>query len=100
MNKYTVQIASSAAEDIEQILFYIEQVLLEPKIAMNMVDDIEKAIFSLELYPKRGTLINSGKLKGLGYRHILIKNYVIVYRIVEETSEVIILAVKYAKSNY
>lgn len=56
MDKFTVMLYARAYRDLDGIYAYIAENLLEPGTALNMVDEIEAAIFSLEQLPERGAL--------------------------------------------
>ena len=46
MDKYTIKLYTQAYQDLDSIYTYIAENLLEPDTALNMVDELEKAIFS------------------------------------------------------
>lgn len=54
MNKYVVKLYTRAYRDLDDIYTYIAETLLEPGTALNIVDELEEAIFSLEQLPERG----------------------------------------------
>ena len=54
MDKYTVKLYARAHRDLDDIYTYIAENLLEPGTALNMVNALEEAIFSLEELPERG----------------------------------------------
>jgi plasmid stabilization system protein ParE len=56
LNKYDVKLYARAYQDLDSIYTYIAENLLELGTALNMVDELEKAIFSLEQLPERGTI--------------------------------------------
>lgn len=56
MNKYIVKLYSKAQRDLDKIYTYIARNTLEPEIVLNIVDELESAIFSLEEFPERGAL--------------------------------------------
>ena len=56
MNKYIVKLYSKAQRDSDKIYTYIARNTLEPEIVLNIVDELESAIFSLEEFPERGAL--------------------------------------------
>ena len=99
MTEYTVKISSYAYRNIEEIYQYISQQLLAPDAAKNLALDLENAILSLDQFPYRGALRKHGRYAGKGYRQLLVKNFTIIYRIVEEKQQVIILTVHYSPRN-
>jgi hypothetical protein len=46
LNKYDVKLYARAYRDLDSIYTYIAENLLEPGTALNMVDELEKAISS------------------------------------------------------
>ena len=100
MDKYVVKLYAHAYRDLYGIYTYIAKNLSEPGTALNMVDALEEAIFSLEQMPERGAIRCIGIYAEAGYRQIFVKNYVIIYRVLKEKKEVHIVTVRYAPSNF
>ncbi|MCD7751554.1 MAG: type II toxin-antitoxin system RelE/ParE family toxin [Lachnospiraceae bacterium] len=100
MDKYTVKLYARAYRDLDDIYTYIAKHLLEPGTALNMVNELDKAIFSLEEMPERGALRCTGAYANGDYRQLFVKNYVIVYRVLKENREVHIVTVRYSPSNF
>lgn len=44
-----------------------------------MVDELEKAIFSLEQLPERGAIRRTGAFANGDYRELFVKNYIIIF---------------------
>lgn len=100
MNKYTVKLYAHANQDLDGIYTYIAKKLLEPDAALNMIDELENAIFSLEQLPERGAIRRTGTYANGDYRQLFVKNYVIIYRVLKEKKEVHIVTVQYTPSNF
>ncbi|MCI9236841.1 type II toxin-antitoxin system RelE/ParE family toxin [Lachnospiraceae bacterium 50-23] len=100
MDKYTIKLYTQAYQDLDSIYTYIAENLLEPDTALNMVDELEKAIFSLEQLPKRGAPRRVGAYTNRDYRQLFIKNYVIIYRVLKEKKEVHIVTIRYTPSSF
>ena len=100
MDKYVVKLYAHAYRDLNGIYTYIAKNLSEPGTALNMVDALEEAIFSLEQMPERGAIRRIGIYAEADYRQIFVKNYVIIYRVLQEKKEVHIITVRYAPSNF
>ena len=49
MDKFIVKLYSRAYQDLDDIYIHIAENLLEPDTALNMIDELEKAILSLEI---------------------------------------------------
>lgn len=100
MDKYVVKLYARAYRDLDDIYTYIAETLLEPGTALNMVDELEAAIFSLEQLPERGAIRRIGAFAGRNYRQLFVKNYCIIYRLMKKKKEVHIVTVRYTPSNF
>ena len=100
MDKYKVKLYARAYRELDGIYAYIADKLSSPDAAVNMIDSLEEAIFSLEQMPERGAIRKSGIYAETGFRQLFVKNYVIIYRVLKEEKEVHIVTVRYAPSNF
>ncbi len=100
MDNYAVKLYARAYRDLDGIYAYIAKNLLEPGTAGNMIDELEKAILSLEQLPERGAIRRTGAYANGDYRQLFVKNYVIIYRVLKEKKEVHIITVRYASSSF
>jgi len=81
--KYKVNLTQLAQQDIEQIYYYIaaDSVSNDTKF----VRELEKNIYSLDTVPERHPLIAENEFFATDYRHLIYRNYRIIYRISEKT---------------
>lgn len=97
---YDVFLSDNALAELDEIYGYISFSLKEPNSAATLIDEIERSILSLRqmpyLFPERMIGLYAKK----GYRQLLVKNYLVIYRIDESLKQVIILTVRYVKSNF
>ena len=100
MDKYEVKLYARAYRDMEDIYAYIANNLHDPNAAQNIIDEIENAVFSLELMPERGAVRRSGIYANRDYRQLFVGNYIIVYRVKKEEKQVHIVIVRYAPSSF
>ncbi len=100
MDNYVVKLYACAYRDLDGIYTYIAENLLEPGTAMNMVNELEKAIFSLEQLPERGAIRRVGAYAKENYRQLFVKNYVIIYKVLKEKKEVHVVTIRYTPSNF
>lgn len=100
MNKYNVKLYARAYRDLDDIYSYIAETLLEPGTALNMIDELEEAIFSLEQLPERGAIRRVGAYSSGNYRQLFVKNYCIIYRLLKKKKEVHIVTVRYMPSSF
>ena len=73
-NEYTVKLTLAAEADLDEIYSYISDTLFAPQTAVNIIDEIEEKIFSLETSPYRFALSRIEALAIKGYRTLIIKN--------------------------
>ncbi|MEL1136592.1 type II toxin-antitoxin system RelE/ParE family toxin [Desulfitobacterium sp. THU1] len=100
INKFAIKLLPRAYRDLEGIYEYIAETLIEPIIAAKLVDSLEEAIFSLESMPKRGALRRTGTYANRGYRQLIVDNFTILYRIVDAKKQVLVVTVRYSKSEF
>lgn len=100
MDKYSVKLLSRALRDLDQIYTYISKRLLEPETALKLVDLIEHEIFSLEQMPSRCPERRHGAYANQGYRQLLVKNYTVIFRIDDAEKQVVIVTVRYSRSQF
>ena len=98
--KYEVLLSIKAKEDLKNIVFYIRNNLKEPSIAKKYAKVIKEEIISLSYFPQRNTIIDEEAIKNLKMRKIVVKNYIIFYRINEENNIVSIERILYGASNW
>ena len=100
MKKYSVFISEPAEFDLQSILLYIAKQLLSPNSAISTIESIEKAFDSLILTPRLCPVVNDERLAALGYRKLIIKNYIAFFTIDESERVVNIERVLYARRDW
>jgi len=89
-----------AYQDLDGIYEYIANTLMEPSVALSIVDDIETAILSLDTMPYRCSERKIGAYAGQGYRQLFIGNYTVLFRIDEESKLVVVVTIRYSSSQF
>ena len=100
MAVYDVRHTESSERDLFGILRYIAFELREPETALRMVDTIDDAIGSLSSMPHRYTLVDDERLAAMGYRKMVIKNYIAFFTIDDETNVVNVERILYARRDW
>ena len=100
MDKYSVRMYPRAYKDLESIYNYISQIIKENEIEKKSPEDIESAIYSLEGFPYRGAERRYGIYANRGYRQLFVRNFNIFYKVEEASKCVMIITVKYSKSDF
>ena len=75
--------SQQAQNDLEQIFYYIADDSINN--AEKFVLQLEKKVYSLDIFPDRHPLIPENEFFGTDYRHLIYKKYRIIYRIVEKS---------------
>lgn len=100
-NKYSVKLLPRAYRDLDDIYEYIAEMLIESGVAAKLVDSLEEAIFSLESMPQRGALRKIGAYAAnKGYRQLFVGNFTVVYRVAEAKKRVLVVTIRYSKSQF
>jgi addiction module RelE/StbE family toxin len=87
---FAVKLTSTAQSDIARIWEYIAQD--SPLAANDFIDQIESRVFSLSDNPERQPVIpESEHLHTLQYRHLVYKDYRIIYRV--QSNEVFVMRI-------
>ena len=100
MAKYSVMLMKRAQRDLDGIYTYIARSFLEPGTALALVEQIEKQILSLDQMPYRCPERTRGAYANRGYRELVVENYTVIYRVDEPTKQVIVVTVRYSRSNF
>jgi toxin ParE1/3/4 len=77
--KYAIRLLRAAEEDLRGIITYIA--LDNPSSAAALVDKIEKRLSSLSSYPLLGKIPDEDEWANMGYRFLVVQNYLIFYTI-------------------
>ena len=83
MDRYEVRLMNQALQDLDEIYGYIASSLQEPGVAAELLDALESEILSLEYLPYRCSERRTGSFANSGYRQLMVKNYIVIYRIDE-----------------
>ena len=100
MDKYEVRLMNQALQDLDEIYGYIAKNLQEPRAAAQLLDALESEILSLESMPYRCSERRCGSFANSGYRQLMVKNYIVIYRVDEVQKQVLVVTVRYARSSF
>ena len=99
MEKYDVQYAPLAIEDLRSIYGYIAHSLLEPTTALKQTNRIREEIRSLSTMPSRYPLVDWEPWRSLQIRKLPIGNYVVFYSVNSEVHSVTVYRIFYGGRN-
>lgn len=93
---YQVRFLSIAEEDFSELVSFIAAE--NPTAANAVADSIEKNLALLSHNPKLGRIPRDEEIKNLGYRYLVVHNYLIFYTIEEKT--ILIHRILHGARNY
>ena len=100
METYKVNLTEPAENDLRDIVRYISSQLREPTTALNMMQTIQEAISTLETTAPIRPLVRDDRLATLGYRLLVIKNYIAFYVVNEKAKTVDIDRILYGRRDW
>jgi plasmid stabilization system protein ParE len=78
-SKYTVRLLAIAEQDLVDLLSYLAAE--NSRAATEMLDHIEARLDALQSHPFVGRVPHNPKLTALGYRALVIDNYLVFYKV-------------------
>ncbi|MBA3966160.1 MAG: type II toxin-antitoxin system RelE/ParE family toxin [Nitrospirales bacterium] len=78
-NKYTVRLLAIAEQDLVELVSYLAAE--NPTAAADVLDHIEAQLQTLTSYPFIGRIPQASTLTALGYRVLVINNYLVFYKV-------------------
>lgn len=72
-----IRYLNSAKKDLREIFLYINTD--NPPAAKNLMHEFDKSISLLALFPESGKMPNDAILKRIGYRMLVISNFIVFY---------------------
>ena len=98
--KYDVKLSIKAKDDLKRIVLYIKNELNELSIASKYANMLRNEIKTLEYSPQKFAIIDDDAIKDLNIRKLIIKNYIVFYRVNENKNIVNIERILYGASNW
>ncbi|MCK9410479.1 MAG: type II toxin-antitoxin system RelE/ParE family toxin [Bacteroidetes bacterium] len=95
-SKYTVRLLSTAERDFNEIIDYV--LLENTSAAISIADKIESNLQFLENNHQLGRIPNDEELLLLGYRYLIVLDYLIFYKI--EDTVIIVYRILHGARNY
>lgn len=100
MSRYNIEITEPAERDLFEIANYIGKELLEPSIAAKVVNKIAESVFQLEEMPLRNALVTDERFAQLGFRKVVVDNFIVFYIVSEKRKIVTIIRILYGKRDW
>lgn len=93
--EYQVIYSPAALDDLRHIFNYIAHVLLAGQAAQNQIVHIRREIRKLELFPEKHEQVDWEPWVSMGTRKMSVDNYVVYYRVDNESKSVTIVRIFY-----
>jgi plasmid stabilization system protein ParE len=100
MDKYRVDVSEPAEKDLQDIIRYISAQLSAPATALEMMEALENAMMSLTDMPQKSPPVTDEHLATMGYRKLLVKNYIVFFSIDEKGKVVSVERILYTRRNW
>ena len=97
---YDVKISAPAENDLRDIARYISSGLNAPETALNMIKTIKAEISKLRKNALFHSLVRDERLASIGYRPLVIKNYIAFYIVNEKEKTVEIDRILYDRRDW
>lgn len=97
---YTVRLTDTAKQDLREIAFWIADQSKDVEIAKKFVGDLRAECKKLDTFPDAGAFPKDRILKGLGYRYVVYKDYLIFYLVNEIEKQVNVMAIFNSRKDY
>jgi plasmid stabilization system protein ParE len=82
-SKYTVRLLAIAEQDLVELVSYLAAE--NPRAATDLLDHLEARLQTLTSHPFVGRIPHTSKLTALGYRVLVIDNYLVFYKVKGKT---------------
>ena len=100
MDKYKIQFSKDARKDLIDNYIYIKYNLQEPVISRKLITKIRGEIDKLKDNPAIHAVIKDEIIKKREIRKVKVNNYIVFYRVEENTKIVKIVRIMYARRNW
>ena len=96
-NEYEVIFTKQAHKEIKEIYRYISKALFAENSAWKLMRALNSKISNIRIFPKMYRKI---EIQNKEYRRLVVRSYIIIYRVNEEKKKIYIVHIFYSKSNY
>ena len=97
---YNITITDSADRELSEILDYLSVRLQNPAAATAFVEEVLSVYEALKHMPNMYELSRNLRLHRMGYRKVVMKNYIMLYRVEESSQTVYVLHFFYGAREY
>jgi len=100
MDEYKVNITEPAENDLHDIVHYISSQLNAPIAALHMIQTMKESIAQLKTTAHAYPIVRDDRLASMGYRPLVIKNYIVFYVVNEKEKLIDVDRILYARRDW
>lgn len=100
MAHYKVDVSEPAENDLMDVVRYIASHLSAPVPALHMMELLETAMAGLSDMPQRYPFVADERLSQMGYRKLILKNYIVFFSIDEKNKVVNVERILYGRRDW
>lgn len=78
-SEYSYRFSEKSVADLDEIVSYLTGKLANPQAADDFLNEVEKTIHQLRVFPETGALVLNDFLPNIGLRKTVIGNYIMYY---------------------
>ena len=97
---YKLIVSIDAHNDVEEIAAYIAYEIKNAQAASRFLDNVENSYRQIADNPFMYALCEDTRLHNMGYRKVVIKNYLVIYRVDEANKTAYVTRVIYVARDY
>ncbi len=98
-NKYSFSFTPLGYQDLDDALAYISEQLSNPQAATELLDELEHTLANVCEFPYAFSDCSVYLISDQNIRHVMVKNYVLVFEIKEDEGQIIVLRFRYARTD-
>ena len=98
-NKYSFSFTPLGYQDLDDALAYISEQLSNPQAATELLEEVEHTLASVCEFPYAFSDCSVYLISDQNIRHVMVKNYVLVFEIKEDEGQIIVLRFRYARTD-
>ena len=99
-DNYQVIFTKQSQKEINCIYQYISKTLCAKISTLQLMKEINSKVINLTIFPRLYCELKIPNSKGIEYRRIVVKNYIVIYRVNDRKKEIYLLHIFHSKSDY
>lgn len=85
---------------LRDIVWYLRDVTGGVSTSLDLIDQLDNAASQLAVFPRMGSVPASATLARRGYRRIILRNYVVFYKVDDGRQQVVLYGIFHNRRDY